>query len=89
MCIKTEKKEYGFSLGGIVNFAGCHHFSDALLDGATPIKENLDHDFCTYSKICYPCVGTASNTNLSGPQKELLSWHWKLGISMYCIQDLM
>ena len=49
----------------------------------------LDHEFSTYSKICCPCVGTTSNANLSGPQKELLLWHWKLGISMYRIQELM
>jgi hypothetical protein len=23
------------------------------------------------------------------PQKELLKWHWKLGISMYHIQEMM
>ncbi len=22
-------------------------------------------------------------------QKELLKWHWKLGIGMYCIQEMM
>ncbi len=31
--------------------------------------------------IC-PCVGTEENTNLLGPQKELLTWHWKLGVGM-------
>ncbi len=30
-----------------------------------------------------------SNVKLSGLQKELLLWHWKLGISMYCIQKLI
>jgi hypothetical protein len=23
------------------------------------------------------------------PQKELLKWHWKLGIRMFCIQEMM
>ncbi len=39
MCTETEKKDYSFSLGGRVNFAGCHHFSDALLAQTTPTKE--------------------------------------------------
>ncbi len=89
MCTEAEKKEYGFSLGGSINFAGCHHFSDDLLGGATPTKETLDHEFSTNSKICCPCIGTACIANLSGPQKELLLWHWKIGISMYYIQELM
>lgn len=36
-----------------------------------------------------PNVGTHDNKNLSGAQKELLLWHWKLGISMQRIQELM
>ena len=31
--------------------------------------------------IC-PCVGSDENINLSGPQKELLTWHWKLGVAL-------
>ena len=38
--------------------------------------------------IC-PCVGTTENTNLSGPQKELSTWHWKLGIGMQRNQEMM
>ena len=36
-----------------------------------------------------PCAGTEGNTNLSGPQKELLTWHWKLGVGMQKVQDIM
>ncbi len=89
MCTEAEKKEYGFSLDGKGNFARQCHFTDALIDEDTSTKETLDHKLSTYSKICYPFVGTTSNANLSGPQKELLSWHWKLGISTYWIQELM
>ncbi len=74
MCTEAEKKEYGFSLGGKVNFAGRRHCTDALIDEATPTKEMLDREFSTYSKICCHCVGTNSNANLSGPQTELLLW---------------
>ena len=38
---------------------------------------------------CLPCVGSESNQQLSGPQKELLLWHWKLGINMRHVQELM
>ncbi len=41
MCIDAEKNEYGFSLGGSVNYAGHHHFSDTLLGQTTPTKETL------------------------------------------------
>ncbi len=85
---KAEKK-YGFSFGRSVNFSGSDHISDVLLDGTTPTKERLDHEFSNYSKICCPCIGTASNSNLTRPQKELLLMHWKFGITMYCIQELM
>ena len=42
-----------------------------------------------YNRFCGPCVGANANENLSAPQKELLKWHWKLGISMYRIQEMM
>jgi hypothetical protein len=38
---------------------------------------------------CFPCVGDSANANLTSPQRELLLWHWKLGISMYQVQELM
>jgi hypothetical protein len=36
-----------------------------------------------------PNVGLNDNKNLSSAQKELLLWHWKLGISMQRVQELM
>jgi hypothetical protein len=42
-----------------------------------------------YSHFCCPCVSTTENKNLFASQKELLKWHWKLGISMFCIQEMM
>ena len=35
------------------------------------------------------CVSSAANQNLTAAQKELLLWHWKLGIGMRRIQSLM
>ncbi len=88
MCTEADKNEYGFSLGGKVNFTGQCHFTDALIDEDTSTEEILDHEFSTYSKICCCCVGTTSNANLSEPQKEVLFWYRKLGISTYQIQEL-
>ncbi len=64
MCTEAEKKEYEFSLGKKVNFAGQRHFTDALIDEDTSTKEMLYNKFSTYSKICCPCVGATSNANL-------------------------
>eukprot|EP00956_Cyclotella_meneghiniana_P025138 scaffold51757_cov42-Cyclotella_meneghiniana.AAC.11 len=36
-----------------------------------------------------PGVGVPDNTNLSSARKELLLWHWKLGVSMQQDQQLM
>ncbi len=83
------EEENCFSLSGSINFDGCHHFSNALLGRSTPTKERLYYEFSTYSRICCPCIEASSNANKSGPHKKLLLWHWKLGISMYCIQELM
>jgi hypothetical protein len=35
------------------------------------------------------CVGATANDNVSVTQKELLKWHRKLGIGMYCIQEMI
>jgi hypothetical protein len=37
----------------------------------------------------FPCVGGLKNENLLMPQKELLLWHWKLGIGMQHLQAMM
>ena len=42
-----------------------------------------------YLHFCGPCIGASENGNLSAPQKELLKWHLKLGISMYHVQEMM
>ncbi len=36
-----------------------------------------------------PSVADTSNVNLTTGQKELLLWHWRLGIGMSRIQELM
>ena len=34
-------------------------------------------------------MGAAENENISAAQTELLKWHWKLGIGIYRIQEMM
>ena len=49
------------------------------------VCDEFDH----YAGFCGPCVASQDNVNLTAAQKELLLWHWKLGISMRRIQELM
>ena len=61
------------------------------------VSQNYDHwkvktvcdEFDHYVGFCGPCVASADNVNLTATQKELLLWHWKLGVSMRRIQELM
>ena len=39
--------------------------------------------------MCCPCVDIEENVNLTNAKKELLLWHWKLGINIHHIQELM
>ena len=40
-----------------------------------------------YSNLFGPCVGAPEDQVLTWPQKDILLWHWKLGVSMYHIQE--
>ena len=64
-------------------------FHDNILDTLEVSPRFWHHEPEHYSNFCAPCVGSQANENLSGPQKELLKWHWKLGIGMHRIQILM
>ena len=69
---------------GILDF---FHDNDLGDIGRTSTNDStgIEH----HSQFCGPCVGSQANENLSGPQKELLKWHWKLGIGMYRVQEMM
>jgi hypothetical protein len=56
---------------------------------ATQVVDMEYGHYCCSSGVCLPNVAVDSNANLSSAQKELLLWHWKLGISMQRIQELM
>ncbi len=47
-----------------------------------------EHNFDTDASL-FPLVAGPSNVNLTPGQKELLLWHWRLGISMSRIHELM
>jgi hypothetical protein len=54
----------------------------------TAVDSEYGHE-CGVSGFGLQNVATDPNVNLSSAQKELLLWHWKLGISMQQIQELM
>ena len=51
--------------------------------------DKFGYEFHSYSKMCCPCVGIEENVSLTNAKKKLLLWHWKSGISMHHIQELM
>jgi hypothetical protein len=55
---------------------------------STAIDSEFGHYCGTANYGCGNVSGDA-NQNLTGAQKELLLWHWKLGINMQRIQELM
>ncbi len=52
-------------------------------------RDSVEGDFQQYAQICCQSVVSDENHNLSGPQKKLLLWHWKLGRSMTQVQEFM
>lgn len=92
---KREMKRYGSLFRSALAFAGLSaldFFGDLRTTSDLTSSEGIDlvdSEFEHYSRFCGPCIGADENQNVSGPQKELLLWHWKLGISMYRIQELM
>ena len=63
------------------------HDNDLGNLGQSPRHSVLDSEH--FLKFCGACVGAAENENMSPAQIELLKWHWKLGIGMYRIQEMM
>ena len=49
----------------------------------------FEFEFKAMQSTCCPCVGKDANMNLTVPQRELLLWHWKLGVSMKRVKELM
>ena len=66
-------------------------WSSALFQEWNVARTEIDVEFGHYagSGYAFSNVSSEANQNLSSAQKELLLWHWKLGISMQRIQELM
>ncbi len=50
---------------------------------------DVEAEYRYYDWVCCQSIQSEKNANLSGPQKELLLWHWKLGCSMSRVQEMM
>jgi hypothetical protein len=64
--------------------AALNYFSKVSVNRAVSTSSRMHGIFSSF-----PCVGGLENENLLMPQKELLLWHWKLGIGMQHIQAMM
>ena len=79
-----EKREIGLNFISRLEFCGLSGVDSMFQFPSSQSMLNVVHESFddVWDNIICPCVGTEDNANLSGPQKELLTWHWKLGISM-------
>ena len=92
-----EKKEVGphirsamaYSNLTMIDFFRDLITSNDMINGKNGYESMVKNDFEHYTQYCGPCVETTENENLSNAQKELLLWHWRWGISMHRIQELM
>ena len=80
------------ALGG-ASIRQLDHFGDIItrpMHQRSPVDcDEVESEYQRFSRICGSCLGDDKNLNLNGPQKELLCWHWKLGIGMDRVQRLM
>ena len=72
-----------FEVGALSNTNGGNFCSQASVFDAINNKQ------ASAFSTCFLCVTDITNQQLTGPQKELLLWHWKLGINMQHVQELM
>ena len=85
---KKVKREHASKFRSALHATGLY----AALDYFANVS--VDQNLSTLSRkqgpvSSFPCVGGLKNENLSMPQKELLLWHWKLGIGMQRLQAMM
>jgi hypothetical protein len=82
-CMAKERDTIGHYL-----LSSCTRYSLAFkTHDNTPVFE-CEHNFDTDASL-FLLVADPSNVNSTPGQKELLLWHWRLGISMSRIQELM
>jgi hypothetical protein len=79
----SEKAKRGLAL---LFWSGMCQTGLSVLDFFGEIERSVSSIVSNAESNCFPCfpyVGDSENANLTYPQRELLLWHWKLGISMY------
>ena len=84
------KQQHAFKFRSALNATGLYAALDYFANMSTKVGGQLS----TSSRLqglfsSYPCVGGLANENLSQAQRELLLWHWRLGIGMQRIQAMM
>jgi hypothetical protein len=87
-----EQREIGLNFVSKLDFCDLPGLSSMFQAPPPPSMVDTFHHSSwegVWSDLICPCVGTNDNINLSGPQKELLTWHWKSGIGMQRIQEMM
>lgn len=85
---RPDKEWFGASLSHFEQFDPNALSSMGTPEEAEAVLEEFD-DWVLTSRGLPAQILAEENANLCGPEKELLLWEWKLGISMYRIQELM
>jgi hypothetical protein len=85
---KKVKREHASKFRSALHAAGLYAALDCFAN--VSVNQNLSTSSRKQDPVSgFPCVGGLKNENLSMPQKELLLWHWKLGIGMQRLQAMM
>ena len=85
-CTKNELDVIGPQFKSAVASFNCN---SVFADHWNVKIDKFEFEFDCYSKLCSQYVGTEKNVYLTDAQKELLLLHWRLGINMYLMQELM
>jgi hypothetical protein len=82
------KREHAFKFRSALHTTGLYTMLDYFSN--VSVEQNLSTLLRKQGPVfSYPCVGGLKNENLLMPQKELLLWHWKLGIGMQRLQAMI
>ncbi len=85
---KKVKREYASNFRSALHATGLYAALDYFANMS--VDKNLSTLLRKQDPVSsFPCVGGLKNENMLMPQKELLLWHWKLGIGMQRLQAMM
>jgi hypothetical protein len=82
-CMAEEREK----IGPYLRSSCARHLLAFSTHDWAPVFE-CEHNFDMEASL-FPTVADPTNVNLTPGQKELLLWHWRLGVSMSRIQELM